>query len=154
MNEFYLPFYLGRSWLPKPDGYDRHGGRYKKETIDKLIVNSINKGTYFTGKGKMTSSDIEQATALLDDANDRFARSLDRFVNVQRDIASASRKASQDIRKATDSLAQGLARLEKVSNFSQLEKNVELLERAAKAIDLLYALGQAGKLEKISELLH
>jgi hypothetical protein len=151
---FVMPYYLGRSYFPQPDRFDRRGGLYSRTTIERGIVRAINAGSFFKGKAKVKAEDIDSATSLLDEANDRFSRSLDRFVNLQKEIADASKKASADIRKATDSLAQGLARLEKVINFNQLERNVELLERAAKAIDMLAALHMSGKLEKIADALH
>lgn len=147
-----------RQWerlgVDKPDAYDKRGPLFSMDTKRKAHLRLIMAGHYFRRYAKVNASDITAATELLDDANDRFARSMDRFVNLQREIADASKKASQDIRKATDSLAQGLARLEKVTNFSQLERNVELLERAAKAIDMLATLHKVGTLEKIADALH
>jgi hypothetical protein len=117
-----------------PEKYDKRGPLWKVETVYLACARQIHIGNYFKRFAKMKAQDIENATALLDEANDRFSRSLDRFVNLQKEIADASKKASADIRKATDSLAQGLARLEKVTNFNQLA-----------------ALQLAGKLEKIAE---
>lgn len=57
---------------------------------------------------------------------------------------------SGGVRDAADKLAAGLNKIEKAANFDRLERYVELLERAAKAMDLLATLEQSGKLEKIA----
>jgi hypothetical protein len=147
---FVVPYYLGRSYLPQPDRFDRRGGLYERATIERGIVRAINAGAFFKGKAKVKAEDIDSATSLLDEANDRFTRSLDRFVNLQKDIADSSRKASGEIRKATDSLAQGVARIEKQADFARLERYVELLERAAGAMQVLASLEQQGRLDKIA----
>ena len=146
--------YLDSLGIDKVDKITKDGPVLEKATMQKAVVRMISTGYYFRRYARVNANDMAAATELLDEANDRFSRSLDRFVNLQKEIADASKKASADIRKATDSLAQGLSRLEKFTNFNQLERNVELLERAAKAIDMLATLHMSGKLEKIAEALH
>ena len=58
--------------------------------------------------------------------------------------------ANHCVAKAADDLASGLAKVEKAANFSNLERYVNLLERAATAMQTLAELEKAGKLEKIA----
>ena len=69
---------------------------------------------------------------------------------MQTQITEASKKASGNIRDATEKLSQGLLKIEKTANFDRLERYVVLLERASVAIESLAELEKNGRLEKIA----
>lgn len=134
----------------KPAMHDKHGPGYKVSDVRKVIVKMINSDQYFKAQAKIMSKDIEQAIELTEDVNARFSKSLDNFQNTTKKFTEQAKSASGGVRDAADKLAAGLNKIEKAANFDRLERYVELLERAAKAMELLATLEQSGKLEKIA----
>ena len=96
------------------------------------------------------STDTERAIELTEDVNARFSKTLDNFQSTTKKFTEQAKNASGGVRDAADKLAAGLNKIEKAANFDRLERYVELLERAAKAMELLATLEQSGKLEKIA----
>lgn len=133
-----------------PAMYDKHGPGYRKSDVEKVIVKMINSDQYFKEQAKQMSLDTEKAIELTEDVNARFSKTLDNFQNTTKKFTEQAKTASGGVRDAADKLAAGLNKIEKAANFDRLERYVELLERAAKAMDLLATLEQSGKLEKIA----
>lgn len=134
----------------RPVIYDKHGPGWNANDIDKAVMGMINSESYFTGRGKFMSEDAEKAIELVEDVNERFSRVLSKFGNTMDNFIMCSKKASGNIRDAADKLSNGLQKIEKTANFDKLERYVELLERAANAMEILAALEKTGKLEKIA----
>lgn len=94
--------------------------------------------------------DFEKAAVICDDASKMFAKSLDHMLASEQRVSDAAKKTSSNVRKAANELAEGLVKLEKTANFDRLERYVDLLERAATAMQALATLQESGKLDKIA----
>ena len=96
------------------------------------------------------SSDMQHATKTLTDAERMLDTAIEKYNAKAVVMSTTAKKCSGDVRKAADDLASGLAKVEKAANFNNLERYVNLLERAAIAMQTLAELEKAGKLEKIA----
>jgi hypothetical protein len=107
-------------------------------------------GTFLTRGAKIMSVDINNAARVLNEAEKNLMTASDRYQEKSTHLSQIAKKCSGDVRKAADDLASGLAKVEKTANFSNLERYVSLLERAATAMQTLAELEKAGKLDKIA----
>lgn len=98
----------------------------------------------------MISTDYEKASEIADTAEKMFKRNVSNLMGTTEELKGSIKKVSGDVRKAADDLAAGLSKVEKTANFANLERYVNLLERAATAMSTLAELEKEGKLEKIS----
>ena len=137
----------------KPDKVDRQGALYKKERIDRLLAAMIARGDGLQRKARHMSTDLDKASSIVDEALKRFSEKADALQKQEEAFVESSKKVSGAVRDATQKLADGLARIEKVANFDRLERLVDLLERAQQAITALSELDQAGRLERIAQVL-
>lgn len=133
-----------------PTKIDRHGPLYKVEDVKGAVLNLIKTNCYFKLGAKKMSEDLQQATEILEKANSNYATVLNKFMGTTQKLHQEADKASQSVRQSTEKLSQGLARIEKQANFQNLERYVELLERAASAMSILSELEKSGKLDKIA----
>ena len=139
----------------KPDVIDKDGpGWSAKRVTEAIAVELTNEsGTYLTRKAKMISTDFEKATEIADTAEKMFKRNASNLMTTTEELQANIKKVSGNVRKAADDLAAGLSKVEKTANFSNLERYVSLLERAATAMSTLAELEKEGKLGKISSAL-
>ena len=139
----------------KPDVIDKDGpGWSVKRVTEAIAVELTNEsGTYLTRKAKMISTDFEKATEIADTAEKMFKRNASNLMTTTEELQANIKKVSGNVRKAADDLAAGLSKVEKTANFSNLERYVSLLERAATAMSTLAELEKEGKLGKISSAL-
>lgn len=133
-----------------PIGADKHGPMFSRDGVEKVIVGMINSDQYFNQQAKNMTSDAEKAIGLTEDVNARFSKTLDNFQSTTKKFTEQAKTASGGVRDAADKLANGLLKIEKAANFDKLERYVELLERAAKAMEVLAELEKSGKLDKIA----
>lgn len=131
---------------------DRFGPAVSLKSVVNVIADEINSsgGTYFSRGAKTMSNDIQHATKTLTDAERMLSTAIDKYQAQSAAVSATAKKCSGDVRKAADDLASGLAKVEKTANFNNLERYVNLLERAATAMQTLAELEKAGKLEKIA----
>jgi flagellar biosynthesis chaperone FliJ len=101
----------------------------------------------------MISTDFEKATEITETAEKMFKRNASNLMTTTEELQANIKKVSGNVRKAADDLAAGLSKVEKTANFSNLERYVSLLERAATAMSTLAELEKEGKLGKISSAL-
>ena len=141
-----------QSFLVKPDVIDSKGAGWRIETITKAMVTELSgeTGEYLTRKAKMISTDYEKATEITETAEKMFKRNVSNLMVTTEELQANIKKVSGNVRKAADDLAAGLSKVEKTANFSNLERYVSLLERAATAMSTLAELEKEGKLNKIS----
>jgi hypothetical protein len=139
----------------KPDVVDKDGpGWSVKRVTEAIAVELTNEsGTYLTRKAKMISTDFEKATEITETAEKMFKRNASNLMTTTEELQANIKKVSGNVRKAADDLAAGLSKVEKTANFSNLERYVSLLERAATAMSTLAELEKEGKLGKISSAL-
>ena len=139
----------------KPDVIDRHGPGWTVKRINKAIADEMTTetGTYLTRRAKMVETDYEKAAEIADTAEKMFKRNASNLMATSDELQANIKKMSGNIRKAADDLASGLMKVEKTANFSNLERYVNLLERAATAMSTLAELEKEGKLNKISNAL-
>jgi hypothetical protein len=143
--------YTHEAILP-PDVIDSKGLGFKVETIVKFAANelTLDTGTQLTRRAKDMSTDYETATKIADEANKMFKKSYSDLIETTAQLQASAKKASGDVRKSADDLAQGLIKVQKQADFNNLTRYVELLERAATAMTTLAELEKAGKLQKIA----
>lgn len=139
----------------KPDVIDRNGPGWSVQRVNTAIASELvtESGTYLTRKAKMISTDYEKASELTVTADKMFKRNVSNLMETTEELQNNIRKVSGNVRKAADDLAAGLTRVEKTANFANLERYVNLLERAATAMSTLAELEKEGKLDKISSAL-
>jgi len=144
-----------QSFLIKPDVIDSKGAGWRIETITKAMATELSgeAGEYLTRKAKMISTDYEKATEITETAEKMFKRNVNNLMVTTEELQANIKKVSGNVRKAADDLAAGLFKIEKTANFSNLERYVSLLERAATAMSILAELEKEGKLNKISSAL-
>lgn len=133
-------------------GQDRHGPKFTLKSVMNSIAAEIASpsGTFLTRGAKIMSADVNNAARVLNEAEKALMTASDRYQEKSTHLSQIAKKCSGDVRKAADDLASGLARVEKTANFSNLERYVNLLERAATAMQTLAELEKAGKLDKIA----
>jgi hypothetical protein len=139
----------------KPDVIDRHGPGWTVARITKGIADEMTAetGTYLTRRAKMVETDYEKASEIAETAEKMFKRNASNLMATSDELQANIKKVSGNVRKAADDLASGLMKVEKTANFSNLERYVNLLERAATAMSTLAELEKEGKLDKISSAL-
>ena len=101
----------------------------------------------------MISTDYEKASEITETADKMFKHKISDLMVTTEELQNNIKKVSGNVRKAADDLAAGLVKVEKTANFSNLERYVNLLERAATAMSTLAELEKEGKLNKISSAL-
>jgi len=136
--------------LPPPDIIDKLGAGYTTRTVNDFAKKLINTNNFFYPKAKKMTDDYDRATELVEKAQSNFDRALNKLNKTEAEISISAKKVSEKVRQSTQKLNDGLARIEKQANFDRLEKYVELLERADKAISSLAELESSGRLERIA----
>ena len=135
----------------KPDYITGAGPMWTEASANKVVaIEILQSGTFVTRKAKMVNEDYVKASEIADAADQLFKRSINKLTATTEELQANVKKVSGNVRKASDDLASGLAKVEKTANFSNLERYVALLERAATAMTTLAELEKAGKLEKIA----
>jgi hypothetical protein len=118
---------------------------------DWLIADTNSPGApLITRKAKHTMSHIDDATKTIEEANAMFLKAHGNLQKTEADIAAQSKKVSGAVRDAHQKLSDGLERLTKTADIPRLEKHVELLERAAAAMQVLAELDKTGHLSKFA----
>ena len=103
-------------------------------------------------KGVLNSKDILlKALIPMSELQKAFYSSMQKMNDQSKALEDSTKKATGKARDAAQKLNDALIRIEKTVNIPALEKRVELLERAADAMERLNALQQTGKLDKILE---
>ena len=87
----------------------------------------------------------------LDDLQKSFWSYMQKMNDQSKALEDSTKKATGKARDSAQKLNDALIKLDKLINTPTLEKKVELLERAADAMERLNALQQTGKLNKILE---
>ncbi|NBQ67537.1 MAG: hypothetical protein EBU46_01380 [Nitrosomonadaceae bacterium] len=142
------------AFILKPDSYQRGEPMYKNSDIRMAAMIAINNGNYFyTYRTKNMNDDMKKAADLLDEAEKLLNDRLNKYVQTQERIVDQTKKISSAVRDSTQKMAEGLLRIEKQANFDNLERYVNLLERANSALSSLAELESNGKLNKISDAL-
>lgn len=131
---------------------DRHGPAYTLKSVINTVAAEVESptGTYIIRGAKAVSVDFNHAVETLNEAERTFGKAIDSYQAKVTALSTIAKKCSGDVRKAADDLASGLVKVEKTANFSNLERYVTLLERAATAMQTLAELEKAGKLDKIA----
>ena len=131
-------------------------GRDELYDMDQLalkVANLLNCGEYLNESAAIneTKKQLIKSLIPLNELQKAFYSSMERMVAQAKDLEDSTKKATGKARDSAQKLNDGLTRIEKTVNIASLEKRVELLERAADAMERLNALQQTGKLDKILE---
>jgi len=137
------------SWL-KPVAVDKHGPMYDRQDVNDMVVKQIGVNDYFSMRVKKMTQDSEKAKELVDQATDNFDVAIERMLKKNGMLEAETKKTSGNLRATAQKLSEGLTRIERAANFDRLERYVELLERAERAMSSLAELEKSGKLEKIA----
>lgn len=133
----------------KPAGYDRGDARWAETDVAKLVNERLHNSDYFQAREKDMVRAMEESAKVVDEMATRLLKSTDRLVEREKQLSDSTKKVSSQVRQNTDKLQGALSNMEKVANFERLERYVEILERAASAIQVISELEQGGKLERI-----
>jgi len=96
---------------------------------------------------------IDDAKKQAEEGMSLFDEAHDSLLTRERALIESSKRASGNIRKSCNDLANGLEKLERSANFDRLERLAETLERAATAVEALAKLDREGRLERIAAIL-
>lgn len=133
-----------------PVGFDRHGPKFLKIDADRYSMGLINADSHFEIRVKNMTTDAERAIEKTEKVTSEFTASIDKFLSVEKRFSEQSKRAAGSVRDSAEKLANGLSKVEKAANFARLEQYVNLLERAATAMNALAELEACGKLDKIA----
>ena len=133
-----------------PVAIDKNGPKFLEVDVNLAVARMINTQTYFERKAKKMSTDLDKAQTHIEDALNRFGKSLNNLQSLEENFVSKSKKVSSAVKDSEEKLLQGLSRIEKAANFERLSRYVELLERASHAMNQLAELQKDGKLDKIA----
>lgn len=136
-----------------PVSVDRHGPMFALSDINAMVIGEISLGIHFQRRARTMTKQIEEATQIVEGATALFSKSFDRFMDAEKRAAEAAKLASGRVRKSANELHEGIQKIDKVANFDKLERQVAILERAAKAMQLLADLDRSGDLQRISSVL-
>jgi hypothetical protein len=131
-------------------GYDKEGPMFATNDVVKCLAAMINTNELFERKAKMMTPDIQRAETHLEDAIVRFKKQYSELQRTEASFVTDAKKVVGNVKDAEEKLLQGLARVEKAANFERLSRYVELLERAATAMNQLAELEKEGRLDKIA----
>ncbi len=138
----------------KPVKTERNAPMYDaKDLVTISALNLIKSQQFFHEKAKKMSKDMDGATKLLDEATASYHASFERFSDTTKKLDERAKTSSQNVREAADKMRGGLERIQKQADFNNLEKYVNLLERAASALSILAEIENSGKLGKIADSL-
>jgi len=134
--------------LLEPYKYIKGAPVWSGEQADMLCLNMMVNNEYKYIKEELRMS-IEQATADLEQLTTVFGNKLQQFNKAQTDLSEQSKKVSGQVRDSANKLHTAMQSLDKGMNLDKLERQAELLERIAIAMQSLVALEQTGTLEKV-----
>jgi hypothetical protein len=136
----------------KPDVVDSKGPGWTVKTVNEFVAKelTLSTGKHLTRRAKDMATDYETATKIADEATKMFKKSHSDLIDIAGELQESAKKVSGSVRKSADDLAQGLLKVQKQADFNNLNRYVELLERAATAMTTLAELEKAGKLQKIA----
>ena len=135
----------------RASGQDKHGLYFDKLNVMMVVLQEVLENRQlFMRKRKKMNTQIKDAVNSVDSEIQMFATAIDSLEQKERELAELTKKTSGSVRKSANELAEGLIKVEKMADFSKLERYVGLLERAALAFDSLAELEKTGKLEKIA----
>ena len=135
----------------RASGQDKHGLYFDKLNVMMVVLQEVLENRQlFMRKRKKMNTQIKDAVNSVDSEIQMFATAIVSLEQKERELAELTKKNSGSVRKSANELAEGLIKVEKMADFSKLERYVGLLERAALAFDSLAELEKTGKLEKIA----
>ena len=135
-----------------PVAYSKGEPMFSQKQVNTFVVNESNSedNAFVARNAKTASNNFKTAEESLTNAEKMFESSTQKFLKTSEKLNAEVKKTAGLLKKSGDDLASGLARVEKQANFSNLERYVTLLERAAAAMQSLAELEKSGKLEKIA----
>jgi len=126
----------------------------KNDSIAELVAtevfHDVSSGNHFRRRTHRMEKDVEEAVQRTQHYKTQLVRSMEDVVEMENTMGDTIKRVSGKVRDSAQKLSDGLAKIEKVANFDRLERYVELLERADKAMSSLAELEKSGKLEKIA----
>lgn len=135
--------------LPQPVQGSRGEAQWRRDEVDTCVAADIADHNGIENRAKRAAEKFDLANDVVNMAQAEFSRAIDRLVDTEKRLGDASKRVSGTIRKAADDLRGGLEKVQKSANFSALEKQVDLLERAASALSSLAELEKDGRLGRI-----
>jgi len=115
-----------------------------------IDINSCNGLEY---RIKEAKKEIDAADSITVELTKAFIESTKRMSDSTELLKAKSKSVSSNVRQVAADLQSALNKVEKQANFDRLERYVDLLERAAKAMTILSDIEKTGKLSKISDAL-
>lgn len=133
----------------KPIHGFKDGPGFDAKDVIRLCLGAMKANDYFSSRSKKMNEDLQQAT---DDVNkwiDNLDKGIDKIVETEARVAQKAKNAASSIKNTAEKLGQSLHKIERQADFSKLEKQIELIERATAAFNTLAELEQSGTLDKV-----
>ncbi|WP_295991718.1 hypothetical protein [Rugamonas sp.] len=123
-----------------------------KDAWGAIIFDTLQEGSpLIKRKAIEVMENIQKATEIVEDSTALFSAAFNKLVARQGEIAAQTKSISGSVRDAQQKLLDGLDKITKTADFPRLERYVEMLERAAAAMQILAELEKSGHLEKFSK---
>ena len=124
--------------------------RFSIETLRRNLIVEMHKTNHLEKRERRMEKQINDVTDSVQATINSFGSALDKLVATEGKISETTKKVTGQVRDNAQKLSDGLQKIEKLANFDRLERYVELLERAATAMETLAKLQETGRLEKIA----
>jgi hypothetical protein len=132
-------------------GQDKQGLYFDQFDVEMVVLQEVMANdNYFMRTRKRMNTQIKEAVNSVEAETKMFVNAIGNLRQQEEQLAELTKKTSGTVRKSANELAEGLIKVEKMADFTRLERYVALLERAALAFDSLAELEKTGKLEKIA----
>lgn len=122
------------------------------EIVITLVAKKILQGNYFshTQRGLETvEKDLEQATAILKNAQKNFYFQLEEFTATKTKFLLESKKATSDVKQMIDSMSASVKKVESSMNIDKLERISKTLSEITDSLARLEKLASTGALENV-----
>ena len=124
--------------------------RLSIEKSRRNLIVEIHKTNHLEKRERRMEKQINDVTDSVQATINSFGAALEKLVTTEAKISETTKKVTGQVRDNAQKLSDGLQKIEKLANFDRLERYVELLERAATAMETLAKLQETGRLEKIA----
>lgn len=140
--------------LLEPARYSKDGPLFDAEKVRRYALNDINNGiNYFKRRSKKMTTEVDEANTKINSSVDNLSKNIDKLNTKEQEFISNAKRISTGIRKNSESLATGIARIKNAASLEELERYTTILERFTEALERLELLQQGGKLNKITQAL-
>lgn len=130
--------------------HGKNGPLFSANRVMQGMVTAIACDNFFHERYSPMRKDLDQASTEITQMTEVMTRAMGRLVDAETNLTDKTKQATGRVRDASEKLASGIAKIEKIADFDRLERMVQMLERAATAMTVLADLESKGKLDRIA----